>query len=76
MVVQVPLNPYCHPHTPPEGFPQNLEDLLDLADSVEKVVWPTGLDAFRAKEFVVDYNKAIQVCRAHRGKASSLGILG
>ncbi len=50
----------------PDNFYLNLNDLLDLCDSGETVVWPFGFSPQSARSFIVDYRHAVAVCRLHR----------
>ncbi len=46
---------------------QGLEDLLDLSDTGEQVVWPLGFSASRAREFITNYKMARSVGQLYRG---------
>ena len=54
-------------HTPmPNGLAQNLDDLLDLVDSGEQVLWPSGFDALKTNDFVADFKRAIQAGQLYK----------
>ena len=58
--------PFPNPPAPTDAF-SNLEDLIELHDFGESVVWPAGFNPLTARNFVMDYRHAISVCRLFRG---------
>ena len=63
-----PITPRVPPLPVPSDFFLNLNDLLELHDFGESVVWPAGFDPISARNFVLDYRHAVSVCRLFRGQ--------